>query len=212
MASQAPVRRRNAEATRAAILASARACFTRAGYDGAGVREIAAGAGVSAMLVNRYFGSKEKLFAEVCADTMAAPMILADDNLAADDMALHMAKALVDITGKGATPMDGFLILLHSASSKTAAKIGRAEIEKHHFKTLAGAIDGELVPQRAALMLGLVAGFQVMRQMIGLSSLTKAKPADLVKLLTPLIRQLIVVGELPKKAAPGKTKTKGKKP
>jgi AcrR family transcriptional regulator len=155
-------------------------------------------------LINRYFGSKEKLFSEVCADAMASPMVLAEDSRAADDMALHMAKALVDITGKGATPMDGFLILLHSASNKTAARIGRAEIEKHHAKILAGALDGELVPQRAALMLGLVAGFQVMRQMIGLSSLTKAKSADLVKLLTPLIRQLIVVGKPPKVIAKGK--------
>jgi AcrR family transcriptional regulator len=197
-------RPRNAIATRAAILASARKAFAQKGYDGAGVREIAAGAGVTAVLVNRYFGSKEKLFAEVCADTMSTPMVLAADNLAADDMARHMAEALVEITETGATPLDGFMILLHSASSRTAAKIGRAEIEKHHFKTLAGALDGELVPQRAALMLGLVAGFQVMRQMIGLSSLTKAKPTDLVELLTPLIRQLIVVEETPKVTRKGK--------
>lgn len=197
-------RPRNAIATRAAILASARKAFAQKGYDGAGVREIAAGAGVTAVLVNRYFGSKEKLFAEVCADTMATPMVLAADNLAADDMARHMAEALVEITETGSAPLDGFMILLHSASSRTAAKIGRAEIEKHHFKTLAGALDGELVPQRAALMLGLVAGFQVMRQMIGLSSLTKAKPADLVELLTPLIRQLIVVEETPKVTRKGK--------
>ena len=67
-----PKRRRNAAATREAILDSARRAFAQAGYDGAGVREIAAGAGITAMLVNRYFGSKEQLFAEVVADTMAA--------------------------------------------------------------------------------------------------------------------------------------------
>ena len=202
--SVAPKKRRNAAATRAAILASARAAFARSGYDGAGVREIAAGAGVTAMLVNRYFGSKEKLFAEVCADAMATPMVLAEDNLAADDMARHMAKALVEITEAGETPLDGFLILLHSASNKTAAKISRTEIEKHHFKTLAGAMDGELVPQRAAMMLGLVAGFQLMRQALGLTALTRAKPADLVELLTPLIRQLIVVEEKPEVTKKGK--------
>ena len=60
-------RRRNAAATREAILASARLAFAQSGYDGAGVREIAAGAGVTAILVNRYFGSKENLFAEVIA-------------------------------------------------------------------------------------------------------------------------------------------------
>ena len=58
-------RTRNAAATRAAILGSARAAFVRSGYDGAGLREIAETAGVTAMMVNRYFGSKQLLFAEV---------------------------------------------------------------------------------------------------------------------------------------------------
>ncbi len=44
---------------------------------------------------------------------------------------------------------------------------------------------------RAAVVLSLVAGFQIMRQMIGLSSLTKAKPKDLVKVLAPLFQQLV---------------------
>ena len=74
-----PARRRNAAATREAILISARRAFARAGYDGAGVREIAAGAGVTAMLVNRYFGSKERLFAEVLAATSATPTILSPE-------------------------------------------------------------------------------------------------------------------------------------
>ncbi len=44
-----PPRQRNAAATREAILQSARRAFAKAGYDGAGVREIASGAGVTAM-------------------------------------------------------------------------------------------------------------------------------------------------------------------
>jgi hypothetical protein len=74
--------------------------------------------------------------------------------------------------------------------------IGRGQIEKGHQKTLAAALGGELAPQRAALILSLVAGFQVMRQMIGLSALAEAKPADLIKLLAPLFQQL-VDGEQP---------------
>ncbi|MGW2778631.1 TetR/AcrR family transcriptional regulator [Streptomyces olivaceoviridis] len=54
-------RPRNAAATREAVLRSAVETFTRSGYDGAGVREIAEGAGVSAMMVNRCSGSKENL-------------------------------------------------------------------------------------------------------------------------------------------------------
>ena len=48
--SEAP-RRRDAAATRAAIMASARRAFAASGYEGAGVREIASGAGVTAMQV-----------------------------------------------------------------------------------------------------------------------------------------------------------------
>jgi len=58
-------RRRDSAATREAVLLAAREVFTRLGYDRAGIREIAAGAGIDARLIGRYFGSKEKLFAEV---------------------------------------------------------------------------------------------------------------------------------------------------
>ncbi len=57
------------------------------------MREIAAGAGVTAMLVNRYFGSKEKLFAEVVADTMSAPVIMAPGNLSSTERSKAMARA-----------------------------------------------------------------------------------------------------------------------
>lgn len=190
-AARPAARKRDASATRAAILASARKAFVRAGYDGAGVREIAGGAGVTAMLVNRYFGSKQKLFAEVVAETMATPTILSAETLASPTRGADMARALVGLTGTQATPLDGFLIMLRSASSEEAARIARKEIEKHHQKTLAAALDGELAPQRAAIMLSLVAGFQVMRQMIGLGDLAKADPNDLVTILAPLIERLV---------------------
>lgn len=184
-------RRRNAAATRDAILISARRAFARSGYDGAGVREIAAGAGVTAMLVNRYFGSKERLFAEVIASTMATPTILTPENLALPNLGQTIARTLVEITKADDTPLEGFLIMLHSASSKRASEIGRGQIEAGHQKTMASALAGNLAPQRAALILSLVAGFQVMRQMMGLSALADADPEDLVVLLTPLFNALI---------------------
>ncbi len=184
-------RPRNAAATRAAILASARRAFARAGYDGVGVREIARGAGVTAMLVNRYFGSKERLFAEVVASIMATPTILRDANLHSGRRGEAFATALVELSGAGATPLDGFLIMLHSASSKPAARIGRSQIERHYQKTLTAALRGDLAAERAALVLALVAGFQVMRQMIGLSALADAEPRDLIELLAPLFQRLV---------------------
>ena len=102
-----------------------------------------------------------------------------------------MATALVELTQTGATPLEGFQIMLRSASSERAAKIAREQIELHHQKTMASALTGPLAAQTRWLLLALVAGVQVMRQMIGLSPLTKANPKALVKLLTPIFRQLV---------------------
>jgi AcrR family transcriptional regulator len=143
------------------------------------------------MLVNRYFGSKERLFAEVAALTMAAPVILTKEVLESSAPGEAMAAALVQLTEADTTPLDGFLIMHRSGSSKRAAAIGRIEIERHHQKTMTAALQGSLAEQRAAVVLSLVAGFQVMRQMIGLSALTDAKPKSLVKVLAPLFQQLI---------------------
>jgi AcrR family transcriptional regulator len=187
----ARARPRNAAATRTAILTSARQAFARAGYDGAGLREIAAAAGVTAMMVQRYFGSKEQLFAAVIAEVMTAPIILTRENLASPALGEALAAGLVSQTRAGATPLDGFLIMLHSASSARAAAIGREQIERHYHRVLTAALPGDHAAQRAALVLSLVAGVQVMRQMIGLSALAEARPADLIGILAPIFQHLV---------------------
>lgn len=202
--SSTSTRRRNAAATREAILTSARQAFAQSGYDGAGVREIAAGAGVTAMLVNRYFGSKEQLFAEAISASMATPTILTPENLKSPKLGQTIAATLVAITNVKDTPLEGFQIMLNSASSKRAAEIGREQIENGHQKTMAVTLSGDLAPERAALVLSLVAGFQIMRQMIGLSALADAEPDALVKLLGPLFQQL-VDGKQPEADNPSRT-------
>lgn len=191
MRKRAETRKRDAASTREAILSSARRTFARSGYDGVGVREIAAGAGVTAMLVNRYFGSKEKLFAEAVAASMDRPTILSRENLKSPRIAQLMAEALVIVTDAENDPLEGFQILFKSISSKGAARIGRKAIEDGHQKAMTEVLKGNLVSQRAAILLALIGGFQMMRQMLGLSALAKADPEDLVKVLTSVFKVLI---------------------
>lgn len=195
-----PARTRNAAATREAILASARKAFAERGYDGAGVREIASGAGVTAMLINRYFGSKEQLFAEAVVAAMAEPLILSRENLAAADFSRAIATGLVSMTNPGAPVLEGFEIMFRSAGSDHAAEIGRQQIEAHHLKTMAAAMTGPRREERAALALSLVAGVQIMRQMVGLSPLVAADPAALTELLTPVVRALVEPATAPSPA------------
>jgi AcrR family transcriptional regulator len=160
-----------------------------AGYDSAGVRDIAKGAGVTAMLVNRYFGSKEQLFGEVVADIMSRPIILTGDRLKSANGGKEMAEALVALTAAGA-PLEGFQIMCRSAASPRAAEIGRAQIEAHYHKALTAALPGAHAAERAALLLAFVAGVQIMRQMIGVSALATCSPAVLMKILGPAFQHL----------------------
>jgi len=180
-----------AGATRMAILVSARRAFAEHGYDGAGLRGIAEGAGVTAMMINRYFGSKEGLFGEVVADSMRDPVILSSENLASPDLSRALSEALVGLTGADVDPLDGFLILFRSMSSPVAARIAREQIAAAHHATATGALSGDHAAERAALLLALVAGVQMMRQMLQLAPLTKADPAVLIELLRPLIAGIL---------------------
>lgn len=187
-----PSRSDKAEATKAAILASARRLFAEHGYDGAGLRSIAEGAGVTAMMVQRYFGSKEGLFGEVVTDSMRDPVILSAENLARPDLPRAFAEALVGLTGSEEQPLDGFLILFRSSSSPVAAKIARDRIAAAHHATAQGIVQGDHSAERAAIFLSVVAGFQMNRQMLQLPALTEADAGALTDLMTRVFAAILV--------------------
>ena len=119
------------------------------------------------------------------------PTILTPENLSSpQSRARHCSDAAVNITQADATPLEGFQIMLRSASSERAAEIAREQIENHYLKTMTAGLTGDLAAQRAALVFAVVAGLQVMRQMIGLSALADADPEKLVGLLGPVLQQL----------------------
>ena len=66
-------RRRDAAATRQALLQAARGRFMRFGYDGTTLRDVAADVGVNLALIKRYFDSKEGLFKAALAATPRFP-------------------------------------------------------------------------------------------------------------------------------------------
>ncbi|MCU1681757.1 MAG: TetR family transcriptional regulator [Amycolatopsis sp.] len=181
-------RRRNAAATREAILQSAVVAFTRSGYDGVGVREIAEAAGVTAMLVNRYFGSKEQLFAEV-VDVSFAPRTVVGSDVAT--LAHDVAAALVGKTASEAAHLDPFLLMLRSASNPRAAEITRAGIERHVGRHLTDLLPGEEAGERAELFLALISGFWLMRKVLGTTALSAADAASLAQRLEAVFELLV---------------------
>src|SRR6201991_2160605 len=181
-------RRRDAAATREAILRAGVEAFTRAGYDGVGVREIAQTAGVTAMLVNRYFGSKEGLFAEVVEVSMAERTVLADDPAT---LARDVAATLVRRTAPDADNLDPFLLVLRSAPNPRAAEILRAGIEKHVEQHVLDVVPATRGTGRAAIALALINGFWLMRKVIGSTALNETDEAELARTLERLFRVLV---------------------
>jgi len=179
------VRTRDAAATRDAILRSALVAFTRHGYDGVGVREIAGAAGVTAMLVNRYFGSKEQLFAEVVEAAFAQRTLIADD---VETMSRFAASALVAAEPRS---VDGFLLMLRSVANPRANEILRSAIEVHFQRPLEALLPGAQPQERAALFLSVLAGVRLMQQVLGSPALATADPAALERRLRSLFELLV---------------------
>lgn len=157
---------RNAAATRKAILTSARQAFARVGYGGAGLREIAKGDG-------RHCDAGQSIFRIEGASLPRGRR--RNDGYAkrahhkvpqfGRARHRHCRRAYLSNEG-GALPLDGFLTMLYSLSTKRAGAIQREQIESHHHRAMTAAIRGAMAPPRAALVLSLIVGFQVMRQMI----------------------------------------------
>lgn len=186
-------RRRDAAATRAAILRAARAAFTEHGYDGVGIREIGRAADVDARLISKYFGSKEGLFAEV-VDIAYEKSLLMTPELNAE-----AARAL--LTGADESASDGLLLTLRSVANPRAAAIMRESIERDYQSRLAGGLPGTDATGRSALLIAICAGVLLNRLLLGNTVLNGS---DVEQLIPYLHASLDAVAQAPSSTpAPG---------
>ncbi len=152
-------------ATRSRLLAAARRQFSHAGYGQVGVREIAAEAGVNAALINRYFGSKLGLFTEVVGDSFTIGDLIVGERATLGD---RLARYLVRPRRVGFDPT---LVLLHSAPHAEAGGVLRAALAEQVASPLAGWLGGPDARERAGLIVAVLFGFTLTRDVIGTSTL-----------------------------------------
>jgi AcrR family transcriptional regulator len=177
-----PKRRRDAAATREAILEAATRRFTTEGYQRAGVREIAADVGVNAALVNRYFGSKEKLFAEVIERAFDIKDMLRDRR---GDLADHLARVSVYRQSRATDRIQApLLLLLRSATEPGAVKLFRRDLNRTQLQLLAEQIGGDDAMVRAAMIVAQLTGFAIMHHVLRPKALADAQSEDLVAMLS----------------------------
>jgi AcrR family transcriptional regulator len=108
-----PLKMKKSDRTRAAIAAAAQQIFAAQGYERATIRDIAAAADIDPTMVMRYFGSKDRLFAEVAEFDLGLPDIAAlDRDRIGETLVAHFLSVW---EGQGGSA-GGFPILLRSAA------------------------------------------------------------------------------------------------
>jgi AcrR family transcriptional regulator len=177
---------RDAEATKASILAAAREHFAAGGYEKATIRAIAADADIDPALVMRYFGSKEKLFAAA-----------ADFDLGLPDLTVlprrQIGAALVEHFIDRWEADDTFMALIRTAvTNEAAAKRVRAVLAGQVAPVIA-KVSGD--PARAGLRAGLVAsqilGLALCRYVLHLPPVVAMTRAEVVAWIGPTVQRYV---------------------
>jgi AcrR family transcriptional regulator len=162
---------RNAGDTRARILAAARVRFSRQAYENVGTRDVAADAGVDAALVNRYFGSKEKLFDEAIEDAFAIK-----DHFDALDMSRFgetiTAMVIDGSAERRAAGFDALGILLRSSGSPATHERVSERFHADFVLPLARLLRGRDAELRAALIASHLIGLATMKHALSSPLLT----------------------------------------
>lgn len=140
------------------------------------------------MMVNRYFGSKEQLFAEAVEVSFAPPTVIAADS---ESLAHDAAVALVARTDPDADPLEPFLIMLRSVSSPAAVEIVRDAIERHVGRRLARQLPESGRQIRNEVMLSVIAGVLLMRRVIATRALNEADRDQLVDILEAVFAAIV---------------------
>lgn len=188
-------RRRDAVATRQALLQAARSRFLRLGYDRTTLRDVAADVGVNLALIKRYFDSKEGLFKAALAST---PRFLGGEGAFPQDRAA-LAEALSHQLSAGAWPELGehpVLMLLRVSGDERVDSLRRQAL--HDFSRQVLEASGTRLAQddderllRAQLLVALGVGVAVVRSAVGLQPLRDATSDDLIGPLRDVVDTLL---------------------
>jgi AcrR family transcriptional regulator len=169
--------------TETRILTAARRLFAENGYDRTTIRAIAATAGSDPGLVMRYFGSKEKLFAQAATIRADGPITGSPEQLA-ELLATALGEKLADEPAAA-------LAALRSMFTHPEAGLEVRTAMSGQQQQVASLMPGEDAVLRAGLIGALTVGVVIGRHLLQLDGLRDASPEEITTLLQPLISDLV---------------------
>lgn len=180
-----PSKSRNAERSKATILAAARQAFAERGYSQTGIRDIAAIADVSSTLLLRYYGTKAALFEAALIDAMPLAPLLA--TVQRESIGQHLSELFLDAKLQIQPPA----IVVLSTGDAEAREIATRVLESQIIAPLAkwlGAPDAEA---RALQILTLAMGFVLFTQQIPLMPARRGSERKMANWLAGSIQAIV---------------------
>lgn len=178
---------KRSDATRAAILAAARARFATDGYERATIRAVAADADIDPSLVMRYFGTKEGLFAAASTFDVRLPEIDLDG---AEPAGTQLARHLLHRWEED----DVLIALLRVAVTNPAGVERVQEVFATQIVPTVRAVtpDPARAQTRAALIASQVLGLALTRYVLRLPAVVALSAEELVAWLGPTLQRYLV--------------------
>ncbi|MBN6054366.1 TetR family transcriptional regulator, partial [Nonomuraea sp. RK-328] len=126
------------------------------------MRMLGAAANANIALINRYFGSKRELFAEVLARQGRFPGVLDEG----DDLAVRLAEHVADrLAAEGDSPV--LAMLERSASSPEIRELAHDRVRTAVLEPLLARLGGEEAELRASLATMIILGSGRFRYLFG---------------------------------------------
>ena len=179
-------RPRAADKSKAAILVAARQRFAADGYDRATIRAIAADAGIDPAMVIRYFGSKEKLFAEAADFDLRLPDLTAVPRS-------RIGAAFVEHFLDRWEADDTFMALIRAAATNDAAAQQVRAVLAAQVSPMIARVSGDEAhaSTRSALVASQLLGVALCRYVLRLPPALAIGRAELVAWLAPTVQRYV---------------------
>ena len=175
---------RNAEGTRADILAAARVRFGSEGYERTTLRAVAKDVGVDPALVIRYFGSKQDLFAAAAEFSLDLPDMT---GLPPERIADALLPSFFAVWEDDTT----FVALLRAAMTSPTAEETMRMVFAGQVAPALAAVTPDHPAQRAGLMGAFIIGLASTRYVLANPAVANLSHHELIAWASPVIQQLL---------------------
>ena len=190
------------------VLDTARAAFEARGYVRTSMKGVAAAAGVAPEVVNRYWNSKESLFAAAMRlpfdPANAVPELIAPG---LDGMGERLTRATLDLLSDDEARQDLIAMFQAGASASKAARGMQDYIERTFVDRLVRVLGVPDARLRVNLIMSYLLGVASARYVLKMEPLASMSEDEVVRLVSPTIQNWLDVTKplQPKKRSSSKT-------